>query len=46
MGTTENVTVYWRWAFNGDDTADTTLGTATTLARPEVTITTTFTQVD
>ena len=24
MGTTENVTVYWRWAFNGDDTADTT----------------------
>lgn len=46
MGATENVTVYWRWAFNGDDTADTTLGTATTLARPEVTITTTFTQVD
>lgn len=46
MGATANVTVYWRWAFNGDDSADTTLGTATTLARPEVTITTTFTQVD
>lgn len=46
MGATANVTVYWRWVFNGDDTADTTLGTATTLARPEVTITTTFTQVD
>lgn len=46
MGATANVTVYWRWAFNGDDAADTTLGTATTLARPEVTITTTFTQVD
>lgn len=46
MGATANVTVYWRWAFNGDDTADTALGTATTLARPEVTITTTFTQVD
>ena len=46
MGATANVTVYWRWAFNGDDTADTTLGTATTLARPEVTITTTFAQVD
>lgn len=46
MGATANVTVYWRWAFNGDDSADTALGTATTLARPEVTITTTFTQVD
>lgn len=46
MGATANITVYWRWAFNGDDTADTALGTATTLARPEVTITTTFTQVD
>ena len=49
MDTEENVTVYWRWAFTVDtarDTADTTLGTAETLAKPEVTITTTFTQVD
>ena len=46
MGATADVTVYWRWAFDGDDTVDTTLGTATTLAKPEVTITTTFTQVD
>lgn len=49
MNTTQNVTVYWRWAFTKDaarDTSDTTLGTATTLATPEVTITTTFTQVD
>ena len=49
MDTEKDVTVYWRWAFTTDaarDTADTALGTATTLATPEVTITTTFTQVD
>lgn len=48
-------TVYWRWALTDTtnaaatearDTADTTLGTATTLAEATVTATATFTQVD
>lgn len=54
--TTIDQTVYWRWAFEGKDssvnttaqtdTADTTLGTAETLANPSVKIAVTFTQVD
>ncbi len=46
---TETITVYWKWDFTKDaarDTADTTLGTAATLAKPTATVTVTFTQVD
>ena len=42
---TADVTIYWKWAFEGDNAADTTLG-ATGTATPSVTIAVTFTQVD
>lgn len=42
MDANTDVTVYWKWEFEGDDTA---LGTAGT-AKPSVTIDATFTQVD
>ena len=45
MGATATITVYWRWAFDGNDTIDTALGTA---GNVEVTVTATviLTQVD
>ena len=44
----ESVIVYWRWAFEGDDAADTALGIAARTAAPNVQITAaiTATQVD
>lgn len=44
----ESVTVYWRWAFEGDDASDTALGIAARTAAPNVQITAaiTATQVD
>lgn len=44
--TTEDVTIYWRWAFEGTDTADTALGEATTAPTVTTQVTATFTQVD
>lgn len=44
--TSENVTVYWRWAFNGDDTKDTTLGEKAQAPSVTTKVTATFTQVD
>jgi len=44
--TTVNVTIYWRWIFDGDNVVDTELGTADSLAKPSITIAVTFTQVD
>ena len=52
MGATANITVHWKWAFEGGEAAgwqdsnDTSLGTAATLAEPTVSISLTFTQVD
>lgn len=34
----KTVTVYWRWAFDGDDSADTALGIAAQTAAPTVTV--------
>ena len=52
MGASTTITVYWKWAFNGDgiaagqsDANDTTLGIAGSAA-PSVTATVTVTQVD
>ncbi len=44
-GVATDVTIYWRWAFDGDDSADTTLGTKGT---DTVTVTAAFsaTQID
>lgn len=42
---TATTTIYWRWAFEGNDANDTTLGTAGT-ATVTVTVSATFTQVD
>jgi hypothetical protein len=44
----DTVTVQWKWAFNGDDAADTALGIAAQTAAPTVKVTcaATFTQVD
>ena len=44
----ETVVIYWRWAFEGDDAADTALGIAARTAAPTVQIaaTITATQVD
>ena len=39
------ITVYWRWAFNGDDAVDTPLGETAT-AQPEITVKIVFTQID
>ena len=39
-------TIYWRWAFTGDDAVDTSLGLATTLPTVTVKATVTFVQVD
>lgn len=44
--TNENVTIYWRWAFDGDDSADTALGEATTAPTVTTQVTATFTQID
>ena len=52
MDQTVNITVHWKWAFEGGEAAgwqdsnDTSLGTAGTLAEPTVNISLTFTQVD
>ena len=46
---TDSAPIYWRWAFstgNEGDTADTTLGTATALATPSVTVKVVAEQVD
>lgn len=45
---TDTVTIQWRWAFNGNDVTDTTLGIAaqTTAPTVKVTATLTATQVD
>ena len=44
----DTVTVQWKWAFDGDDAADTALGIAAQTAVPTVKVTcaATFTQVD
>lgn len=44
----ETVKVQWKWAFNGDDSTDTTLGIAAQTAAPsvEVSCAATFTQTD
>lgn len=44
--TSSDVTIYWRWAFEGTDTADTALGEATTAPTVTTQVTATFTQVD
>ena len=44
--TNDDVTIYWRWAFEGTDTADTALGEATTAPTVETQVTATFTQID
>ena len=46
--TSEEVTIYWRWASDGTDrdTADTALGEATTAPTVETQVTSTFTQID
>ena len=44
--TSEGVTIYWRWAFEGTDTADTALGEDTTAPTVETQVTATFTQID
>lgn len=41
-----NVTIYWRWAFDGSDSTDTTLGEATTAPTVTTQVTATFTQID
>ena len=41
-----NVTIYWRWAFDGSDSTDTTLGEATTTPTVTTQVTATFTQID
>ncbi len=54
MGTTDKkIDIYWKWAFEADskavgqsDVNDTALGEATTLAKPKIDISVTFTQVD
>lgn len=51
VGTTtpQTIEVLWKWEFStgtSGDTADTTLGTAATLAQPTATVTVTFDQVD
>lgn len=45
---TDTRTVYWRWAFDGNDTSDTNLGIAAQSTAPtaELTVTVTATQVD
>lgn len=45
-GGTATVRVYWKWDFNGNDTNDTALGTATTEPTLKVTATITAEQVD
>ncbi len=40
----EAATIYWRWAFDGDDTADTALGIAETAPEVSLTVTVTATQ--
>lgn len=42
---TTSVTIYWRWAYNGNDTTDTTLGAAGT-AEITVAVKVIFTQID
>ena len=47
VGPTVTVQIGWEWPFNGgDDTADTALGNATTLAQLQVDVTMTATQKD
>lgn len=41
-----DVTIYWRWAFDGSDSADTALGEATTAPTVTTQVTATFTQTD
>lgn len=43
---TEDVTVYWRWSFNNDDSIDTTLGESETSPTVKTTVKVTFTQKD
>ncbi len=43
---TATKTVYWRWAFEGNDTTDTALGTAGTAPTVTVSVSAAFTQVD
>ena len=40
-----DVTIYWRWAFDGSDSADTALGEATTAPTVTTQVTATFTQI-
>ncbi len=44
--TTGDVTIYWRWAFDGTDSTDTALGEETTAPTVTTQVTATFTQVD
>ena len=41
-----DVTIYWRWAFDGTDSTDTALGEATTAPTVTTQVTATFTQID
>lgn len=43
---TSSFTVKWEWPFDGDDTADTTLGNAADLAELSITFSFTATQID
>lgn len=43
---TEDVTVYWRWSFDNDDSIDTTLGESETSPTVKTTVKVTFTQKD
>ena len=46
-GTTEaDVTIYWRWAYEGTDTTDTALGEMTTAPTVTTQVSAVFTQVD
>ena len=42
----DNITVYWKWVYAGDDTTDTTLGEMETAPTVTTQVTATFTQVD
>lgn len=44
--TSKDVIVYWRWAYNGTDSTDTTLGEMETAPKVTTQVTATFTQVD
>ena len=49
IGTTETLTIYWRWNIGNtedDNTLDTSLGTSAETINPTISISCTFTQVD